>query len=39
MLDLNKKYSTTEIENLKDFITVAYVIIDEIYHVVAPNTC
>lgn len=37
MLDLNKKYSTTEIENLKDFITVAYVIIDEIYHVVAPT--
>jgi len=37
MLELNTNYFTTEIENLKDFITVAYVVIDEIYQAVCPT--
>ena len=36
MLELNK-YSIKEIENLKDFITVVFVIIDDIYHDIAPT--
>ena len=38
MLELDRDYSIKEIENLKDFITVTYVIIDDIYHKVTP-TC
>lgn len=36
MPDLNKFYSIKEIKNLKDFVTVAYVIIDDIYQKVTP---
>ncbi|WP_461612609.1 hypothetical protein [Clostridium sp. Marseille-QA1073] len=35
MLELNKN-STITINNLKDFITVIYVIIDDIYQKVTP---
>lgn len=35
MLELNK-YSIKEIENLKDFITVTFIIIDDIYQEVTP---
>jgi len=38
MLELDRDYSIKEIENLKDFVTVTYVIIDDIYHKVTP-TC
>lgn len=31
MLELHKNYCIKEIENLKDFVTIAYVIIDDIY--------
>lgn len=37
MLELDRKYSIKEIENLKDFVTVAYVIIDDIYQKVTPT--
>jgi len=37
MLELNRDYSIKEIENLKDFVTVAYVIIDDIYQKVTPT--
>lgn len=30
MLELDRNYSIKEIENLKDFVTVAYIIIDDI---------
>lgn len=36
MLELNNYY-TTEIENLRDFITIIYVIIDDIYQEVTPT--
>mgnify|MGYP001218780365 FL=1 len=36
MLELNK-YSTNKIEDLKDFFTVAFVIIDDIYNEIAPT--
>lgn len=36
MLEL-KYYSVHEIENLKDFFQVSYVIIDEIYHKIIPD--
>lgn len=36
MMELDRKYSIKEIENLKDFVTVAYVIIDDIYQKVTP---
>jgi len=36
MLELNNYY-TTEIENLRDFITIAYVIIDDIYQEITPT--
>ncbi|KYH25290.1 hypothetical protein CLTEP_28070 [Clostridium tepidiprofundi DSM 19306] len=35
MLELNKN-SITTINNLKDFITVVFVIIDDIYHGITP---
>lgn len=37
MLELDRNYSIKEIENLKDFITIAYVIIDDIYKKVTPT--
>jgi hypothetical protein len=37
MLKLDRKYSTKEIENLKDLETIAYVIIDGIYQKVTPT--
>jgi hypothetical protein len=37
MLELDRNYSIKEIENLKDFVTVTYVIIDDIYHKVTPT--
>lgn len=37
MLELDRSYSIKEIEDLKDFITVAYVIIDDIYQKVTPT--
>jgi hypothetical protein len=37
MLELDRNYSIKEIKNLKDFVTVAYVIIDDIYHKVTPT--
>lgn len=36
MLELNK-YSTNKIEDLKDFFTVAFIIIDDIYNEIAPT--
>ena len=36
MMELDNIYSIKEIENLKDFITVAYIIIDDIYKKVTP---
>lgn len=36
MLELNK-YDIKKIEDLKDFITVTFVIIDDIYHEIAPT--
>ncbi|MBU5439160.1 hypothetical protein KQI42_14150 [Tissierella sp. MSJ-40] len=36
MLELNK-YSINKIEDLKDFITVVLVIIDDIYHEMTPT--
>ena len=36
MLELNK-YSTNKIEDLKNFFTVAFVIIDDIYNEIAPT--
>jgi len=37
MLELDRNYSIKEIRDLKDFITVAYVIIDDIYQEVTPT--
>lgn len=37
MLELHKNYCIKEIENLKDFVTVAFVIIDDIYKKVTPT--
>lgn len=37
MLELNKDYSIKEIANLKDFVTIAYVLIDDIYQKVTPT--
>lgn len=37
MLELNKDYSIKEIVNLKDFVTIAYVLIDDIYQKVTPT--
>lgn len=37
MLELHKDYCIKEIENLKDFITVVFVIIDDIYDKVTPT--
>lgn len=37
MLELDRDYSIKEMENLKDFITFAYVIIDENYQRVTPT--
>ena len=37
MMELDRMYSIKEIENLKDFVTVAYVIIDDIYQKVTPT--
>jgi hypothetical protein len=36
MLDIHSNNFSKEISNLKDFFTVAYVIIDDIYHKVTP---
>lgn len=36
MLDIRSNNFIKEINNLKDFFTVAYFIIDEIYHKVTP---
>ncbi len=36
MLKINN-YSITEIENLKDFFIVSFVIIDDIYQEIIPN--
>jgi len=36
MLELNK-YSTNKMEDLKNFFTVAFVIIDDIYNEIAPT--
>lgn len=37
MLELHKSYCIKEIENLKEFITVVFVIIDDIYKIVTPT--
>lgn len=37
MLELNKNYSIKEIGDLKDFVTVAYIIIDDIYQKITPT--
>jgi len=37
MLELDRKYSIKEIRDLKDFVIVAYVIIDDIYQKVTPT--
>ncbi|SHJ38398.1 hypothetical protein SAMN02745176_03408, partial [Lutispora thermophila DSM 19022] len=37
MLESDRNYSIKEIGDLKDFITVAYVIIDDIYQEVTPT--
>lgn len=37
MLELHKSYCIKEVENLKDFVTIAYVIIDDIYKKVTPT--
>ncbi|MBZ4655739.1 MAG: transposase family protein [Thermoanaerobacter sp.] len=37
MLELHTQYSIKEIENLKDFVIIAYVIIDDIYQKVTPT--
>lgn len=37
MLELDRTYSIKEIGDLKDFVTVAYVIIDDIYQKVTPT--
>ena len=37
MLELDRTYSIKEIRDLKDFVTVAYVIIDDIYQKVTPT--
>ncbi|WP_432406379.1 IS982 family transposase [Wukongibacter sp. M2B1] len=37
MLELHKKYSIKEINDLKDFIIVSYVIIDDIYQNITPT--
>lgn len=37
MLELTNKYSIREIGDLKDFITVTYVIIDDIYQRITPT--
>lgn len=37
MLELTKKYSIKEIGDLKDFITVTYVLIDDIYQEITPT--
>ncbi|SHJ37064.1 hypothetical protein SAMN02745176_03369 [Lutispora thermophila DSM 19022] len=37
MLESDRNYSIKEIGNLKDFITVAYVIIEDIYQKVTPT--
>ncbi|MDK2801175.1 MAG: hypothetical protein PWQ70_2794 [Clostridiales bacterium] len=37
MLELDRNYYIKEIENLKDFVIVAYVLIDDIYHKVTPT--
>lgn len=37
MLELDRNDSIKEIKDLKDFVTVAYVIIDDIYHKVTPT--
>lgn len=37
MLELDRTYSIKEIGELKDFVTVAYVVIDDIYQKVAPT--
>lgn len=37
MLEFHNKYSIKEIKNLEDFITVIYVIIDDIYQIVTPT--
>ncbi len=37
MSELSTKYSIKEIAELKDFITVAYIIIDDIYQEVTPT--
>jgi len=38
MMELDKNYYIKEIENLKDFVTVAYIIIDDIYQKVNSTT-
>ena len=37
MLELDRSYSIKEIGDLKDFVTVSYVIIDDIYQKVTPT--
>lgn len=37
MLELSKHNITIEIENLNDFITVSFIIIDDIYQEIAPE--
>jgi hypothetical protein len=38
MLELSKHNITIDIENLKDFITVSFVIIDDIYQEIVPDS-
>ncbi|MBZ4646664.1 MAG: family transposase [Clostridia bacterium] len=37
MLELHTQYSIKEIEDLKDFVIIAYMIIDDIYQKVTPT--
>lgn len=37
MLEFTKKYSIKEIDDLKDFITVTYILIDDIYQEITPT--
>jgi hypothetical protein len=38
MLKFSKHNITIHIENLKDFITVSFIIIDDIYQEIAPDS-
>nr|WP_313233854.1 hypothetical protein [Tissierella praeacuta] len=36
MLEFSNKYFTKEVTDLKDFITVVYILIDDIYQEITP---